>query len=286
MNHPNIYLYHAKWSLCSQMVRVALYEKGLNFDGEIIKLCDHYEEADNLSDNFLTNVNPTGVVPVLKIDNELVRDSAVIIERIDSIDGNISIKLWPEDKTERNKLRNWVNNTTITEGVPLGKTIGTSIPLFSAGLIENMIKKLSFSAIWKILKKHPRPERKRAFLLMYFFSLKNKIGPIAYKGFVKGILELETALNDKEFLFNDFSHADINLMCCLHRLVDLRMDSILEMDELKNVGYFWEKLKTRKSYKQGIINFSDHDQLLKEAFPDNINPHTDKLKKMIIEKKK
>ena len=28
----NITLYHANWSLCSQMVRVALYEKGISFN--------------------------------------------------------------------------------------------------------------------------------------------------------------------------------------------------------------------------------------------------------------
>ena len=81
MNHPELVLYHAKWSLCSQMVRVALHEKGLKYQHKIIKLCDHYDDADNLSKEFLAEVNPTGVVPVLKIGNEFVRDSAYIIER-------------------------------------------------------------------------------------------------------------------------------------------------------------------------------------------------------------
>ena len=80
MNQPELVLYHAKWSLCSQMVRVALYEKGLRYKHKIIKLCDHYDDADNLSKEFLAEVNPTGVVPVLKIGNEFVRDSAYIIE--------------------------------------------------------------------------------------------------------------------------------------------------------------------------------------------------------------
>ena len=80
---PELKLYHAHWSLCSQMVRVALYEKGLNFESERIKLCDHSDEAGNLTNDFLKNVNPTGVVPVLKWDEEIIRDSAYIIERID-----------------------------------------------------------------------------------------------------------------------------------------------------------------------------------------------------------
>ena len=46
-------LYHARWSLCSQMVRVAMEEKGLSYESNLIKLCDQYPEAENLSPNIL-----------------------------------------------------------------------------------------------------------------------------------------------------------------------------------------------------------------------------------------
>ena len=64
------------------MVRVALHEKGFEYQHKIIKLCDHYDDADNLSKEFLSDVNPTGVVPVLKINNEFIRDSAYILSLI------------------------------------------------------------------------------------------------------------------------------------------------------------------------------------------------------------
>ena len=73
----------------------------------------------------------------------------------------------------------------------MGKTLGTAIPLFSMSLIETLIKKLSYRAIWNIVLRHPRRERKIAFITMYFSSLKDRVGPLAYKGFVNGILELE-----------------------------------------------------------------------------------------------
>jgi glutathione S-transferase len=263
------------------MVRVALYEKGLEFDHKIIRLCDHYEEADNLSKDYLKDINPTGVVPVLKIDDEFVRDSAYIIERIDSLKGSNDIKLWPENTLDNDKLRKWVYDTTITEGVAPGKTLGTSIPLFSTGLIETLIKRLSLKAIFNIVMKHPRRERKIAFLVMYFLSLKNRIGPIAYNGFIDGLIDLENSLPDDAFLFNDFSHADINLMCCFHRLVDMRLDSILEMDEFPKICNYWNKLKSRPSYQKGIINFSDHEELLSQSFPNDFNPHLEKLKDKI-----
>ena len=283
MTQPKLILYHANWSLCSQMVRVALYEKGLEFDHVPIKLCDHYEEAENISKDFLKNINPTGVVPVLKINDEIVRDSAYIIERLDELQGTNNINLWPKEESERERLRNWVYDTTITEGVPMGKTLGMTIPLFSLGLIENLIKSLSFKAICKIILRHPRRERKIGFVTMYFTSLKDKVGPLAYKGFVKGILELENNLPDDEFLFGDFSHADINLMCCFYRLQDLRLDSILEMPELPKINSYWQNLKARDSYKKGILNFKDHEEKLDEIFLNKENPHLEKLKKRIKE---
>ena len=283
MTQPKLILYHANWSLCSQMVRVALYEKGLEFDHVPIKLCDHYEEAENISKDFLKNINPTGVVPVLKINDEIVRDSAYIIERLDELRGTNNINLWPKEESKRERLRNWVYDTTITEGVPMGKTLGMTIPLFSLGLIENLIKSLSFKAIWKIILRHPRRERKIGFVTMYFTSLKDRVGPLAYKGFVKGILELENNLPDDEFLFGDFSHADINLMCCFYRLQDLRLDSILEMPELPKINSYWQNLKARDSYKKGILNFKDHEEKLNEIFLNKENPHLEKLKKRIKE---
>ena len=96
MTKPKLTLYHANWSLCSQMVRVALFEKGLEFDHVPIKLCDHYEEAENITKDYLKNINPTGVVPVLKIDDELVRDSAYIIERLDDLEGENRINLYKD----------------------------------------------------------------------------------------------------------------------------------------------------------------------------------------------
>ena len=99
-------LYHAHWSLCSQMVRVALYEKGLHFKSERIKLCDHSDEAGNLADDFLKNINPTAVVPVLKLNDETIRDSAYIIERIDNLEGDNEINLWPKILLKEERLKN------------------------------------------------------------------------------------------------------------------------------------------------------------------------------------
>ena len=284
MIQPDLVLYHAKWSLCSQMVRVALHEKGFKYQHKVIKLCDHYDDADNLSKEFLSVVNPTGVVPVLNINGEFVRDSAFIIERLDEFEGPNQINLWPKESDKRQELRKWVYDTTIDENVKLGKSFGTTIPLFSTGLIEVLVKTLKLKSILNIILRHPRKERKIAFVVMYFLSIKNRIGPIAYEAFVNGLIEIDKNLDTKDYLFKDFTHADINLMCCFHRLEEIGLGPVLEMDNFKNISSYWERLKNRKSYQEGILSFTDHKEILKEAFPKNFNPHLNQLKNLIEEK--
>ena len=96
---------------------------------------------------------------------------------------------------------------------------------------------------------------------------------MGYKALVDSLVELENNLDDEGYLFGDFNHADINLMCCFYRMVDLRLDSILEMSELPKINSYWERLKNRPSFKKGILDFNDHEESLKKAFPDDFNPH-------------
>ena len=162
-------LYHAKWSLCSQMVRVAMEEKGLSYESNLIKLCDQYPEAENLSPEYLA-INPKGIVPTLDFNGEIVTESTNIIKKLNSFSGEIDIDLWPED-VDQEKLNTWVEDTTLTDGVPLGKTLGTAIPPFSLILINFMVKKyLSIFQAIKVFWKHPLRERGRFFFSYEIFQ--------------------------------------------------------------------------------------------------------------------
>ena len=85
-------LYHAKWSLCSQMVRVAMEEKGLSYESNLIKLVDHYPKGENLSPEYLA-INPKGVVPSIDLDGEIVTESTNIIKRLNTLTGKKDICL-------------------------------------------------------------------------------------------------------------------------------------------------------------------------------------------------
>ena len=188
-------LYHAKWSLCSQMVRVAMEEKGLSYESNLIKLCDQYPEAENLSPEYLA-INPKGIVPSLDLDGKIVTESTNIIKKLNSLSGEHDMDLWPAD-VDQERLNTWVEDTTLTDGVPLGKTLGTAIPPFSLILINFMVKKyLSIFQAIKVFWKHPLRERGRFFLVMKFFNIQKPVAARCYKVLSISLLDIEKQLEN------------------------------------------------------------------------------------------
>ena len=268
MQDQKLTLFHANWSFCSQMVRVALFELNVNFNEQHIRLCDQYAEGENLDKNFLS-LNPLATVPVMKFDNEIIVNSTTIIEEL--------------NKRFQGNLHEYVDNsfvkqTTITEGDKFASTIGTIIPVFSAPLIEFMVRKLPFKSIMKIFLKHPRKDRKFIFLSMYFFGVAKKFPNIAIKKFVDEILNFEEKLSeDNTYFKNKFSHIDINMMCVFNRLEDLKLGKTIETSKTPLLLKYWNNLKKRESYQRGILNYytdKEHN-VIKDFYKDKPSPYLD-----------
>ena len=104
-----------------------------------IKLIDQYPDGENINPEYLL-INPKGVVPSLDIDGVIVTESTVIIKKLNSLKGSKDINLWPSDISKED-LENWVDDTTLTNGVPLGASFGATIPPFSSILLNHMVQK-------------------------------------------------------------------------------------------------------------------------------------------------
>ena len=269
MSNPNITLYHANWSFCSQMVRVALLEKGFPFDEHHIKLCDQYPEGENIDKDYLA-INPLGTVPAIKIEGNIICGSEEIIYQLDKIDSNNSCSLYPDNVNET-EIRKWASNTTITDGVKFASTLGTIMPVFSSPLLQYMIKQLPFSSIMKILLRHPRRDRKMIFIAMYLGNPSKKIPFMGVNNYVNEIIKLENLFADgRNFFYNTFSHIDVNLMCVFNRLIDLGLEETVSY-KTPFIYKYWEKLKSRNSYKNGILNYytDKEKKLLSEFYKNN-----------------
>src|SRR3954470_22413025 len=92
-------LYNAPQSTCSQRVRFVLNAKGLPFTEHKLDLL----AGDQLKPEYLA-INPNGVVPTLKHDDDVVIDSAVIIEYLDEVVPEAP-HLTPRDPVRRAAMR-------------------------------------------------------------------------------------------------------------------------------------------------------------------------------------
>ena len=145
------------------------------------------------------------------------------------------------------------------------------MPVFSSPLLQYMIKALPFSSIMKILLRHPRNDRKMIFIAMYFGNPSKKIPFMGVNNYVDEIIKLEKLFSDgRNFFYNTFSHVDINLMCVFNRLVDLGLEETVS-HKTPFIYEYWEKLKSRNSYQNGILNYytDKEKKLLSEFYKNN-----------------
>ncbi len=79
-------LYHHGSSVCAAKVRLAMAEKGLEWNGVYIDIL----KGEQFDPEYL-KLNPKGVVPTLVHDDLVIPDSTVIIEYLDQIAPDTSV---------------------------------------------------------------------------------------------------------------------------------------------------------------------------------------------------
>ncbi len=89
-------LYYHPISTYSQKVLIALYEKGIEFDPEIVQLMDPEKSAE------YRETYPMGKVPMLMDDEHMIPESSIIIEYID---GMADPKLIKGDANQTRQIR-------------------------------------------------------------------------------------------------------------------------------------------------------------------------------------
>ena len=98
---------------------------------------------------------------------------------------------------------------------------------------------------------------------MYFGNPSKKIPFMGVNNYVDEIIKLEKLFSDnRDFFYDTFSHVDINLRCVFNRLVDLGLEETLAY-KTPFINKYWENLKSRNSYRDGILNYyTDKEKML------------------------
>lgn len=93
-----VLLYDYPGSICSQMARLALVEKGVAFERQTVDIM----RAKDQFEPWYVALNPKSVVPTLRIDDEIITDTVNIVQAVDARFEGPS--LTPSDPDQMNQM--------------------------------------------------------------------------------------------------------------------------------------------------------------------------------------
>ncbi len=241
-------LYHHHTSVCAAKSRLALDEKGLEWEGEIVRL----RERDQHAPQYLA-LNPFGLVPMLDHDGRIVVESNVINEYLDDVfDGP---KLKPGDPHGQARMRTWTRMTDENIHAAAG-VITTSIAYRKVASHGNQIsgqldpyKQARKIASFEdgIDNIHFRTAMRRNDLLMDQID-----AALSGEGPGRAL-----AGGGPDWLVGAYSLADIAMAPYMERLHCLEMDFLWA--DRPRVADWYKRLKARPAYRSAILDWFDWD---------------------------
>lgn len=206
-----IELYHNDMSVCAQKVRIALFEKGVRWEGHLLNL----RRGDQFDPHYL-KLNPAAVVPTLVHDGKVVTESNRIIQYLDATFP--TPRLSPQKVENTEKMHHWFG--VLDEHIhPMTGILSIGVAFRHEYLAEGP------EAIEKVINSNPdklKRAGKRALLEQGIDAPFFKDAVAAVDSFLG---DLDAGLEDTGWLAGrDYSLADIALMPYLARFHFLGMD--------------------------------------------------------------
>lgn len=241
-------LYHGATSVCSIKARIALSEKELNWESELLDL----RNGDQFKAIYVA-LNPESVVPTLVHDGLVVRESSVIIDYLDGLDA--AKKLMPESA---------------------GAIVCTRLWLIRCIEIHAAINTMSFATAFreKYLQTKTAEEIEASLLLLPNRQIAAKRRDLFAHGarsvFVDGALHtLDQMLNDMHVALKSgpylvgkrFGLADIALIAYVDRLDRLALSGLWN-ERFPLVGPWLERMRSRSSYATEVLSYIPEQQAI------------------------
>ncbi len=230
-------LYHFWSSTCSRKVRIALAEKGLDWDSRHI---DIVFKRENLEPEYV-KLNPNGVVPTLDHDGNIVIESNIIIEYLD--DTFPETPLMPEDTHERAMMRLWMDKaeTVIRKNINIISYNKRHVPRMAI---------YSEDEQREILLRFPGKDKQRAMLQRLVHGVSDDDERFAEDRLADLLDDMERALAISPWITGEnFSLADIAIAPFIERFEANGLERLIDFSGRPKVGDWWERLQARPSYE-------------------------------------
>ncbi len=242
-------LYNAPQSTCSQKARITLLEKGLSYTERKLDLF----RGDQLKPEYKA-INPNGVVPSLVCDGRPVIDSSVIMEFLDDVVREPSLR--PSDAFERATMREWMR---FFEEVP---TPAIRVPSY------NLVFLRHFQAMTEeefIAFGESKPLRKDFFLRMGRTGYSADEMRQSLQRLKLTVNRMDLTLDDgRSYLLGDYSLADICILPTFLRMNDIGLAPLWA--DSAPVARWFERASTRSSVIEAMYDGS----LLSEKYGESV----------------
>lgn len=234
-------LYHAHHSTCSQKVRIALAEKGLDYESRPIDLA----KKGQLAPEYLA-INPNGVVPSLVHDGQPITDSSVIVEYLDEVFPEPALNA--PDATGRARVRAWMR---FLEEVP---TYAVRVPSFNRAFLKRFDGMTHEQFVDE--QAGPRPLRKHFYLKMSEQGFGTQAVQESVDQLTLTCQRMQRSLEKGRWLAGDFfSLADIVAAPLIDRTNDLGMSHIWE-EGYPLVQDWLARLQDRPAFRMAMYHGS------------------------------
>jgi glutathione S-transferase len=251
MNKIELYGYGE--SVASNMARVALSEKNISYEYNLLYL---ESKGDHLAKNY-KKLNPKNLVPTLIDNGNIIPDSIQIMRHINSTytDGT---DLFP-DNINKDRFNNLLDFVKLDEEKELGETLGTTAGGISATILVRLLcKRPLLSVIWDYSTKHSIKKRVPIFILLRILGKPpEKLCKKMALALSKHLVYIEDVLrHEKPFMMGDkYTAIDSCMTSILHRVNEMRFSSLLSSPKLPNLANYWATIQARQSYKEGILDY-------------------------------
>ncbi|NKB39326.1 MAG: hypothetical protein GKR93_19515 [Gammaproteobacteria bacterium] len=226
-------LYHHWDSVCSFKVRMCLIEKNLEHESHVVDLI----QFNNLQPEYLA-LNPNGVVPTLKDDENIIIESTIINEYLD--DKYNTPSFIPADPVARAKMRTLVK---LQDDVLYHVQRPAAFQL----MVKRMLTNLSRDQIAELVSVHPNPEKASHFLKWATGPVDPEVVEEARQKVEPVLTRLETALDDGPWLVGrDFTLADMAYAPFVNRLQRLMFHELWA--DKPRLSAWMERLVDRPSF--------------------------------------
>lgn len=244
-------LYHHNISVCAQKVRIALVEKGIDFEEIHINLM----RSEHLTPEY-REINPKAVVPAIVHDGTPVIESTVILEYLEDAFPDTP-ELRPADALGRARMRLWTKIPddglhaacgTVSYGAVFGRQV---VAFHGAAHFHERIARL--------------PDRARAARQteMIDRGIEASFMPDHVRLHMKVLREMDRALANDPWLAGDrFTLADIAILPYAWRLERLGLDRMWA--NLPRVAHWLARAKARPSWDRAM-----------EAYPSLVHADED-----------